>query len=364
MKKTAPYLTVADRYERLLYAPSKVEETLSPFQITDQSTQPPPSATGDFLYVPYAPAPVQDKLAGLPMQLFKPPVVQYGTGPPAVLDEPPKVKSNLEFPAFPSAFGQPPRTVEPVASVVGRNLDFRGIPELSFDEAHRASLSEPPTLSPRLALSMPKAFSPAPQPPKPTGGTEATTPKSMAPTPTVKVSTVGQGMERLSPLLQKEARTGRKVVVSIPDKRVVVYDQSGNEVRSYPVYVGTSKDPTPRGQFRIMESVKPDLEEWYYGPRWLGFAKGYSKSPGYAGFHGWVYTKSDDELEAASPGWKTSTHGCIQMSNVDVAEFSTLVGVGDPVSIIDKPITPPAPSPPKVQMRQRSVFETLLRGGT
>jgi lipoprotein-anchoring transpeptidase ErfK/SrfK len=158
--------------------------------------------------------------------------------------------------------------------------------------------------------------------------------------------TVGQAMD-LSPLKQPPAPTGNRVVVSIPDKKVVVYNPSGEVVREYSVYVGTAKNPTPRGQFRIMENIVPNDREWYYGGHWLGFAKGYKPEPGgtpYAGFHGWVYDKDDDAIEREQPGWKTTTHGCVQMNNRDVAEFSRMVGPGDSVSIIDTPI---APSPPR-----------------
>jgi len=176
-----------------------------------------------------------------------------------------------------------------------------------------------------------------------------------------QATTVQQSMGAISPLLQAEHKTGNRVVVSIPDKKVVVYGPNGSIIKEYPVYIGSAKSPTPRGQFRIMENIKPDPREWFYGPRWLGFARNYDRpgSGSYAGFHGWVYDKDDDLEEAAHPGWKTSTHGCIQMRNPDVADFSQMVGVGDPVTIVDTPITPTAGAIPKVNVAPVS----LMGGG-
>jgi len=52
-----------------------------------------------------------------------------------------------------------------------------------------------------------------------------------------------------------------------------------------------------------MENIKPSSAEWFYGPRWLGFASGY-KPGSYAGFHGWVYDKTDDAEESKVLGGK------------------------------------------------------------
>jgi lipoprotein-anchoring transpeptidase ErfK/SrfK len=130
--------------------------------------------------------------------------------------------------------------------------------------------------------------------------------------------------------------------VSLTDKKVVVQDPKGETIKEYPIYIGTSASPTPRGEFRIMENVSPGPDEWYYDHHWLGFQRSEGR---YTGFHGWVYTPDDDEVEKEEPGWKTSTHGCIQMRNPDVAEFSKLVGVGDLVTILDRPLNPPPAKP-------------------
>jgi len=158
-------------------------------------------------------------------------------------------------------------------------------------------------------------------------------------------------LDEVSPILQPPRRTGNKAVVSIADKKVIIYNSKGEVVKEFPAYVGKASTPTPRGQFRIMENIVPPKSEWYYGGHWLGFATNYTKDPSgkvpYAGFHGWQYDKEDDEMEKQEPGWKTSTGGCVQLSNPDVAILASLLGAGDEVSIVAEPIAPPAPKPPK-----------------
>ncbi len=178
-------------------------------------------------------------------------------------------------------------------------------------------------------------------------------------------TTVADSM-KFSPLKQTAKPTGNRVVVSIPDKKVVVYGKDGSEVMETSVYIGTASSPTPRGQFRIMENIVPDKSEWYYGGHWMGFAKDYDQSSkkggvvSYAGFHGWVYTKDDDEIEKEEPGWKTTTHGCVQLSNKEMARMASLLGPGDPVMVIDAPITPPPARPPQVAMKEVSPMSSVF----
>jgi lipoprotein-anchoring transpeptidase ErfK/SrfK len=236
-------------------------------------------------------------------------------------------ESALGETGLPSLFGEPPVPSAPQHSPSKQILRAIGVSE----PRHK-------TLEPQVARTFPKAVSPA----KPTTAPDqsATPPKTFRATP----STVESAF-KFSPLRQSEAMTGRKVVVSLPDKKVVVYDKNGNILREYSAYIGRASTPTPRGQFRIMENIKPAESEWYYGGHWLGFARDYQKykgePPPYAGFHGWVYDKQDEQMERVDPGWKTSTGGCIQLSNKDVADLASLLGAGDPVTVLDTPFAPP-----------------------
>jgi lipoprotein-anchoring transpeptidase ErfK/SrfK len=163
-----------------------------------------------------------------------------------------------------------------------------------------------------------------------------------APAHAVRPKQVASKAYPVSPLLQPEHHTGNSVLVILHDRKMLVYRSDGKILRQYAVYIGTKSHPTPTGQFRVMENVKPENDEWYLGPRWIGFAMGYDRAQElYAGFHGWVYTRNDDENEKTDPGWKTSTDGCVQLTNSDLQDFAALVGVGDRVTIVDRPVADP-----------------------
>lgn len=174
--------------------------------------------------------------------------------------------------------------------------------------------------------------------------------------------TVDAALDKISPLLESPKPTGNRVVVSILDKTVIVYDKSGKVVAHYPAYIGTAENPTPRGQFRIMENLQPADPK--YGPRWLGFAN--VQKPGeyddYAGFHGWVYTPESlaqaETEERRKPGWKKQTGWCVQLANEDVSELAKLIGTGDMVTIVDTPMAPPLDPtsvyPPEIRPKKKA----------
>lgn len=128
-----------------------------------------------------------------------------------------------------------------------------------------------------------------------------------------------------------------RITVSLPDKTVIIEDASGTILRQYPAYVGSAEYPTPPGEFEVIENIVPDHSESKLGGHWIGFHTHPDKTPGtvaYIGFHGWVYDEDDDEEEKLNPGWKTSTRGCIQLGNRDIADMAALVKPGDRVRVI------------------------------
>src|SRR6266566_7776958 len=122
------------------------------------------------------------------------------------------------------------------------------------------------------------------------------------------------------------ARAARQVLVSIPDRKLVVLE-GGKVVRTFPVAVGAMVSPSPSGEFKVVNRIaKPT----YYHPgvvipagdgnpigtRWLGLnRKGY-------GIHG------TNEPESIG---KAASHGCIRMRNQDVEELFELIDTGVPV---------------------------------
>jgi len=124
------------------------------------------------------------------------------------------------------------------------------------------------------------------------------------------------------------ARPTRRIVVSIPDRRLAVVE-SGKVVKIFQTAVGAAESPSPTGVYKIVNSISDPT--WYsrgkvvppgkdnpVGTRWLGLSlKGY-------GIHG---TNSPSSI-----GHNVS-HGCIRLRNRDVEELFGMVAVGDQVEL-------------------------------
>jgi lipoprotein-anchoring transpeptidase ErfK/SrfK len=124
------------------------------------------------------------------------------------------------------------------------------------------------------------------------------------------------------------ARAKRQVVVSVPDRKLVVME-NGAVLRVFPVAVGATPSPSPTGAFEIVSRLS---EPTYYhagvvippgddnplGPRWVGLSmKGY-------GIHG---TNVPNSIG------KAVSRGCIRLRNRDIVQFFAMVNVGDTVEI-------------------------------
>jgi lipoprotein-anchoring transpeptidase ErfK/SrfK len=120
----------------------------------------------------------------------------------------------------------------------------------------------------------------------------------------------------------------RRIVVSIPDHRLILLD-GGRVVRTFEVAVGKASTPSPKGEFRVVSRVQHPT--WFgpkkvvppgkanpLGMRWLGLSvHGY-------GIHG---------TNAPGSIGKSASHGCVRMRNADVEELFELVPVGTPVQL-------------------------------
>jgi len=143
-------------------------------------------------------------------------------------------------------------------------------------------------------------------------------------------SEVAQQMPANSPVSESAANVTRKrqIVISIPDRRLAVLE-SGAVVRIYPIAVGSTRTPSPDGDFVIINRAKDptyrhgDAEiapgkDNPLGSRWMGLSlKGY-------GIHG---TNMQNSIG------KASSHGCFRMRKKDVEELYTLMQVGDAVTV-------------------------------
>jgi lipoprotein-anchoring transpeptidase ErfK/SrfK len=126
----------------------------------------------------------------------------------------------------------------------------------------------------------------------------------------------------------QKPRAPRRVLVSIADRRLAVIED-GNVLAYFPVAVGAAINPSPTGEFEIVNRVANPA---YYhegvvmaasanspvGTRWIGLnLKGY-------GIHGTNAPKSIGQA---------SSHGCIRLRNRDVERLYAMLRVGDVVSI-------------------------------
>jgi len=127
---------------------------------------------------------------------------------------------------------------------------------------------------------------------------------------------------------QAEERHGDRIVVSIPDRKLVLLNGDAI-VKIYDVAVGKASTPSPEGEFRIINRIPNPA--WYspgkvvapgkgnpLGTRWMGLsARGY-------GIHGTNAPKSIG---------KAASHGCIRMRAADLEELFELVSIGVVVEI-------------------------------
>ncbi|TML56657.1 MAG: hypothetical protein E6G09_15340 [Actinobacteria bacterium] len=101
-------------------------------------------------------------------------------------------------------------------------------------------------------------------------------------------------------------------------------------VASYPVAVGTSSTPTPRGLYYIVELLKPSSPNGTYGPFSFGLSahsnvlKQFAGGDGRVGLHG-----------TNQPGLIGSnvSHGCIRLRNAAVRRLARILPLGTPVYI-------------------------------
>ena len=124
----------------------------------------------------------------------------------------------------------------------------------------------------------------------------------------------------------------RRIVVSIPDRKLVVVED-GVVLRVFPVAVGAAATPTPGGVYSVIDRIPQPT--WYaphrvvppgttnpLGTRWIGLSrKGY-------GIHG---TNNPHSIG------RRASHGCIRLRNAHVERLFEMVAVGDQVEFLDQP---------------------------
>jgi lipoprotein-anchoring transpeptidase ErfK/SrfK len=131
-----------------------------------------------------------------------------------------------------------------------------------------------------------------------------------------------------APAEAEDARPQRRIVVSIPDRKLALIED-GRVVKVYSTAVGRTTSPTPSGTFTIVQRISNPA--WYgpgkvvapgksnpLGTRWLGLSR---KS---YGIHG-----TNDPRSIG----RNASHGCVRMRNRDVEDLFARVVVGDVVEL-------------------------------
>jgi lipoprotein-anchoring transpeptidase ErfK/SrfK len=101
-------------------------------------------------------------------------------------------------------------------------------------------------------------------------------------------------------------------------------------VARFPVAVGTSSTPTPRGMFYVVELLKPHNPNGTYGPYSFGISahsavlKTFAGGDGRVGLHG---TNQPDLI-----GTDVS-HGCIRLRNAPIRRLARILPLGTPVYV-------------------------------
>lgn len=138
-------------------------------------------------------------------------------------------------------------------------------------------------------------------------------PKEAQTTPPKKETETTKNKNNIS----KKQENPYKIVIQTNKKTLTLY-KNGKLIQTYPIAVGKSETPTPKGSFTIVEKSKNPGGA--FGVRWMGL----SVPGGHYGIHG---TNQPDSIGQAT------SKGCIRMNNADVKKLYSMVQVGTVVEI-------------------------------
>jgi lipoprotein-anchoring transpeptidase ErfK/SrfK len=136
----------------------------------------------------------------------------------------------------------------------------------------------------------------------------------------------------------KDQPEAAKVVVDKSDHQVRVLDKSGKVLAQFPATLGSEHDPLPLGEWKIRGVSK--LPTFNYNPELFWDAEpGDTKAKLPAGPNGpvgvaWIDLSKDHYGIHGTPEpetvGRTTSHGCIRLTNWDVAKLAQMVHAGIP----------------------------------
>lgn len=108
------------------------------------------------------------------------------------------------------------------------------------------------------------------------------------------------------------------ILIDTKNKSLTLY-KDAEYFKTYPIAVGKSNTPTPKGKFKIIsKSMNPGGP---FGARWMGL----STPGGHYGIHG---TNNPSSIG------KNVSKGCVRLLNKNVIELYDIVDIGTEVEII------------------------------
>jgi lipoprotein-anchoring transpeptidase ErfK/SrfK len=120
-----------------------------------------------------------------------------------------------------------------------------------------------------------------------------------------------------------------RVVVDTGDRRLTLF-RRGKAVRSFPVAVGTAKNPTPHGRFAVAEVIPTGDPKGFLGPTVMALTSFSETLNEFAGGNGRVAIHGTSQPELIG---RRVSHGCIRMSNADIQALARVVRGGTPVIV-------------------------------
>ncbi len=136
---------------------------------------------------------------------------------------------------------------------------------------------------------------------------------------------------------------GGKIVVSKAARTLTLYDTAGKAIAQFPSSTGSEHDPLPLGEWKVKGISKNPV--FWYNPKLFWDAKpGEAKAKIPAGPNNpvgvaWIDLSKEHYGIHGTPVpasiGKTQSHGCIRLTNWDVATLMTSVGAGTQVVLQD-----------------------------
>ena len=124
-------------------------------------------------------------------------------------------------------------------------------------------------------------------------------------------------------------RNGYRLVVHLRAHKLSLW-RGAALIAAFPIAVGTSSTPTPRGLFYVVELLRPNDPNGSYGPYAFGLSAHSQRLKTFAGGDGRVGLHGTNQ-----PGLigTSISHGCIRLRNAAIRRLAKILPLGTPVYV-------------------------------